>query len=220
MELIGPSGAGKTTLAEALRQQNHDIHIVSHPDFRALRHIPFFLRHTLPLMPDLACLQMSRDEQSFDPRDLLRMVILGGWHRKLKGQARNGGVLLLDQGPVYMLAWFLGFGSLRFRNVGTNRLWKKTCKQWTDTLDMVVWIDAPDETLVKRVRSRQCWHGNKERSDLSASRFLAHWRSSLEYAVSSLIVGGKPTVLRVNSGEESPEVIVDRISVALGLKSN
>jgi adenylate kinase family enzyme len=221
VELVGPAGAGKTTLAEALKQHSDRIQIATHPNFRRISHIPFFIRNSFLLLPDFYYLYFKTHGKWPAPREVICMVILSGWHRRLKQQiSRNDKTLILDQGPIYMLASLQGFGSERFKNLGTNNWWRKTCKQWGYALDMVVWIDASDEDLVKRVRSREIWHGNKQRSDLMAFEFLAHWRSSLEYALFSVAVGGRQNVVRFDSAEESLDGILNKILVASNLKSS
>lgn len=228
VELVGPAGAGKTTLAKVLEQCSDRIRTVNQPSFRNIACIPFFVKNAFLLPPD--CYYqwfenrrkwLDLNERSARTLDLMHMIILNGWHNKLRRQAtKENKVIILDQGPVYTLAWLQGLDFERFNSIKDGKWWTKTCKQWSSALDLVVWIDAPEETLARRVRSRESDHRIKQKSQLEAYDLLRRWRYSLENVLSSLTKSGRPTVLRFNSAAEPLNSIKDRTLIALRLNND
>jgi deoxyadenosine/deoxycytidine kinase len=227
VELVGPAGAGKTTLAKALKQSSDRIRTISQPSFRKIECIPFFLKNAFLLSPN--CFyhwfenrgkRLSPEEKSARALDLMHMTLLNGWHNKLRRQAaKNNRVIILDQGPVYTLAWLQGLDFERFNKIRGSRWWAKTCKQWSNTLDLVVWVDAPDETLARRVQSRGTEHRIKHKSELEAFDLLRRWRYSLEDVLTCLTESGRSTVLRFNSAVEPLNSIKDRTLIELRLNN-
>jgi len=104
---------------------------------------------------------------------------------------------------------------------GPAKWWSNNYKRWADNVDMVIWVDASDAILLKRVRTREIWHGNKVRSDPEACEFLARWRVSLEQVLSALEAKGKGLkVLRFDTARESLDEIVERFFGVLNLKNS
>ena len=86
---------------------------------------------------------------------MIRMVILNGWSRQLNApRLKDTSVLILDQGPVYMLAELLRHGPPNFRN-SASKWWERVCADWANVLDMVICLDTQDATLLQRIRSRK-----------------------------------------------------------------
>lgn len=212
VELIGPAGAGKTTLLRALTQGNQIF--VKGPDLvvRRIENIPFFVGNALLLL--LTFLRQHGNGRWFTWYEVKAMVYLKGWHRVLRRQAsKEGRIVILDPGPVFKLARLRGFGPENMNSQGFEKWWAGMLKQWAATLDMVLWLDAPDAILVERVHGRNHWHRVKEKSEHEACQFLARYRASYEQVVAKLTANGGPTVLRFDTGQESTSQIVDRMLV-------
>ena len=218
VELVGPAGAGKTTLAQALNQCSRNTLISIPPYFRRIEHIPFFARNTLLLSPTLLHLYFTKDGRWLTPKEMAWMVTLKGWHRALGRQAsHNGTITLLDQGPVFMLAWLYGFGPKNLRGQSAKKWWSSTSKQWADTLDMVIELDTSDTILLERIRTRGKWHSVKGQSEAEVFEFLAHWRAAYEQVLSALTADGRgPKVFHFDSARQSLDEIVNRVRVLLG----
>jgi shikimate kinase len=222
VELVGPAGAGKTTLAQALKQRSKRILIGTAPQIRRVGHIPFFARNSLLLVPTLFHLHYKNNGRWLTPREIAWMVILKGWHRVLGRQAsKNGTIVVLDHGPVAMLASLRFFGPENLKSQSAKKWWDSTYKQWADTLDMVIWLDTSDATLVERIRARDVWHRVKVKSDSEAFEFLARWRPVYEQVISELTVDSHgPKVFHLDTGQESLDETVSRVLVACGSKDS
>jgi thymidylate kinase len=222
VELVGPAGAGKTTLARALKQRSRRILIGTAPRIRRVGHIPFFARHTLPLLPTVFNLCDPENGRWLTPREIGWMVILKGWPRLLALRtAKNGAVVVLDHGPVSMLAFLRLFGPENLKSQRAKPWWVSRYQQWADTLDMVIWLDTSDATLVERIRARDVWHGVKAKSDPDAFDFLARWRAVYEQVISELTVDSHgPKVFHLDTGQESLDETVHQVLVACGLEDS
>jgi hypothetical protein len=218
VELVGPAGAGKSSLAQALKQRSKSILTCTPPYLRRIGHAPFFARNIILSTPILFHLYRNNYGRWFTPWEMAWLVTLNGWHRLLARQEfRNDTVIVLDQGPVFMLAWFSGFGPESFRSPSTKPWWDTMYKQWADVLDMVIWLDAPDMTLIERIRARDVWHGVKVKTDRDACEFLARWRAAHEHVLSALTSQANgPKVLDLNTAQEGLEETVNRVLVRFG----
>ncbi len=89
-------------------------------------------------------------------------------------------VTLLDHGPIYRLAFLREFGpeittSNTLRDGGPDLL-----NEWIDALDMVIWLDAPNDSLLKRIRDREQIHTIKQKSEKEAYEYLTITGTLLE----------------------------------------
>jgi broad-specificity NMP kinase len=215
VELAGPAGAGKTTLAKALKQRSERILTCAPPYFRTIGHIPFFARNIILSMPTFFHLYQNNNGRWFTPREIAWLVTLKGWHRVLARQVSgNDKVIVLDQGPVFMLAWLYGFGPERLKSHIAKTWWDTMYKQWADALNIVIWLDTSDMTLVERIRARDVWHGVKEKSNSDACEFLARWRAANEQVLSALTAEAKgPKVFRFDTAQKCLDETVNRVLV-------
>jgi len=218
VELVGPAGAGKTTLAQALSQHSKRIRTDTAPYYRKIEDIPFYARNTLGLMPIFFHLYRNMNGRWLTREEIAWMAILNGWHQVLRQQlSMKGTVVILDQGPVFMLAWLYGFGPERLKSQCAKQWWGSMYKEWANTLDMVIWLDTSDATLVERIRARDVRHGVKQKSDPDAFEFLARWRLADAQVLSALTAeAGGPQVIRFDTAQNSPDEIVNKVLAVFG----
>ncbi len=144
------------------------------------------------------------------------MIYLQAWHHILERQPTKPDVVtILDHGPIFRLVLLREFGPEITKSHVFQQWWDRTLKQWAMTLDMVVWLDAPDSILLERIQTRHRWHLVKERSEQEAYEFLARYRTSYEWVIPKLRASGCTQVLRFDTDHESLGQIADRVLAAL-----
>jgi shikimate kinase len=221
VELVGAAGAGKTSLIQALSRRSRRILIGAPPDVRAVASIPFYVRNILLLMPTLLRVH-QHNSRRLTRREIAWMAMLKGWDDVMaRGLSSDGTVIVLDQGPVFLLAQLHWFGPESLRSQSAKEWWDRTYKQWADILDVVVWLDASDPILVERIRTRDKWHLVKEQPEPDVIEFLARYRAAYEQVISVLTGNGSgPKVLRLDTAREPLDKTVNRVLVACGLKDS
>jgi shikimate kinase len=217
VELVGLAGAGKTTLSRALSQRDEKILVAADLELRKRAHIPIFVGNIPFLLP--VFLRRCRSSRWFTWDEIKAMVYLNGWPRLLRQQAfNNGTTILLDHGPVFKLATLNAFGPARLKSQGFEKWWHSMFEQWAFTLDVVIWLNAPDTILAERINMRNQRHAVKGKSELEASKFLARYRTSYEQTLANLAAYGGPTLLQFDTSQASIEQIVDEVLVTCNLK--
>ena len=90
--------------------------------------------------------------------------------------------------------------------------------QWAQTLDLVIWLDAPEEILIERIRSRDKWHPVKESPAQEMRDYLLRYQSAYEHVISQLSAIRELKVLRFNTGCQTPEDITSQVLNAIYLE--
>lgn len=218
VELIGLAGAGKTTVWRALGEQNKNIGLGPDLELRKVQHIPIFISHAAFLLPVL--LRGFRTGRWFAWDEIKAMVYLRAWPRVLGQQSSHGyTTVLLDHGPVFKLATLNAFGPERLRSRGLDTWWRGMYERWAFTLDMVIWLDAPEAVLVERINSRSQRHAVKGWSDREAYDFLARYRRSYEQIMAELNARDGPTLLHFDTSRLSIEEIAAEVLINCDLES-
>lgn len=216
VELVGPAGAGKTTLARVLSQRDEKIRVAADLELRRGEHISIFVGHAPFLLP--LFLRRSRSSRWFTWDEIKAMVYLKAWPRVLSQSASNNGtVVLLDHGPIFKLAKLDAFGPERLKSKGFEKWWHSMFEKWAFTLDMVIGLDAPDTILVERINSRSGLHAVKGKSEREACKFLARYRASYKQILAKLTAYGRPTLLQFATSQTAIEKIADEVLLACGL---
>lgn len=210
VELVGLAGAGKTTLARALAQRDRKIMIAADLGLRRIGHIPIFVAHAHFLLP--VFLRPCRTSRWFTWDEIKAMVYLKGWARLLRQQASNNdSVVLLDHGPVFKLATLNAFGPERLKSRGFEAWWHSMFEQWASTLDIVIWLNAPDSILLRRINARTQQHAVKGKSELEAHRFAIRYQTSYEQILAKLKAYGGPALHQFDTSQASVEQVVDEV---------
>jgi shikimate kinase len=203
LELVGPAGAGKTTLSRTLCQR--DPRMVAGLRVGKARQARLTLQHSAALLPTF--LRRHRSDRWFNRAELRAMAYLAGWPEVLGRDAPEPRVTLLDHGPVFRLAVLREFGPALTRSGAFERHWSLELERWGALLDRVVWLDASDDVLMERIRQREQDHGVKEGSDEAVRAFLGRYRTRLEDVLGRLSKAGGPTALRFDTARQSSEQI-------------
>jgi hypothetical protein len=204
-EIIGPSGAGKSALSALLNRPGSGIR-AGVTIWKLSR--PLLAGSLLLSLPALVRLRLGDPELSYEEaKQIVRLRAFGRYLGASRGE--RDAALLFDEGAVFALSQ-LRSGRLRYsaRLAGWE---EKVLASWAASLDAVIWLDAPDEVLIARVRSRAKAHRMKERPDAEIVEFLARYRSAYEMVVERLRRGGRLRVLRFDTAADSLEEIAGRL---------
>ena len=213
VEVVGPAAAGKTTFLLTLSNRKNNIQPIL--GLRSTRNVPSYVINAILLLPVL--LQQYHDGTWHTWSEINAMIRLRSLRHILRRQALKKGPVIIDQGPIFTLTGLLELGSDFARSQSFERWWNSILKQWASMLDMVIWLDAPDEILVQRIRARNKWHLVKERPDQDAKEFVARNRTYCEKVFSKLTSSGGPKLLRLDADKQSPDQLVDKALIALDM---
>jgi hypothetical protein len=213
VEVLGPAGAGKTTVIRALQER--------HVALRNQLLVPWSDKLlvlgsiAMELLP--AHFRECPGSRWFNLEELRRMVYVKGWHRALALQRTAiGTITVLDHGPICMLGLVQEFGPEIVSSRRFARWSDAAIAAWSADLDVVVWLDAPDTTLVQRIELRANHHIVKGRPFREACVFLDRCRLSFEQILSELTVRGHLKVLRFDTSNVSTAEVVEQLLKTLG----
>lgn len=208
VELAGPAGAGKTTLAAALEAQCAGT--LLEVDTGRLRVGAGLARAA----PALLSGRFSTPGRPWTTEELRSIVYL----TSRRGPVAHGsghGLVLLDHGPVFRLAMLAAHGPPAARGPVFHRWWRRTALEWGHLLDAVVCLDASDEVLRARIDSRRRYHRVQGARRDEVEAFLARYRGS--YAqVLDLVSEAGACVLHLDTSTGTPEQLARIVSSRLG----
>jgi len=219
VELVGPAGSGKSTLALALSLINNSAVISSAPNFHQIRHLPFFVNNCLRITPNLVSFLLTEKRPRPSLRQFVWMITLTGWHHLLREPESTGKILLLDQGPIFLMTDLSEFGPDCFQSKNMQAWWAGAYKHWANTIDLVVWLDAPDSVLINRINSRTKQHVVKNKPPCEILNFQSLSRQALNQTILKLSAFNEYLkILRFDTSQVSPLIVGHRIFSSLGLE--
>lgn len=204
VELVGPAAAGKTSLRRALALRSAGAQTSLHLRW------PKFVPAAVGLTPTL--LAVHRPFRGLLWKEMKRMVYVGTLRRAL-GRAAGARPVILDEGPIYMLARLRVFGEDRLGSPAFERWWREAVRQWAVALTLIVRLDAPDAVLIQRLRSRDQSHPLRGHGDEAISRFLQAYRDAYDAVIEALMaVDGAPQLLTFRTDEQPVDRIADVVA--------
>jgi thymidylate kinase len=211
VELLGPPGAGKSSVAKLLSRRGPSFR----PALTSWGLSPWLLAicgmHELPA---LARYWLStRVVQLGCFADLTRSAALCA--RLRRADLRRYDVVLLDEGPIFLLTSLLANGTEALRLPVVRKRWREAVLRCAATVDHIVWIDAPDHLLAQRIRNRAKPHRIKPATNAEISVFCARYRAAFVEVSALFADHGGPRVTRFDSVEPLPR-IAERVATALG----
>jgi hypothetical protein len=120
------------------------------------------------------------------------------------------GVTVVDQGPIFELTHLRAFGPARLGRRSFAPWWDQSFRRWASMVPLVVWLDAPDEVLIPRVRAREQAHLIKQIAEAEAQTFLAHYRTSFAEVIEQLQRYAPIKMLPFTTSVVSVEAIAQR----------
>ena len=211
VEILGPAGAGKTTLASSLCQRKDNIVVAEIPGARTVRNAPFFASNGLALLPMF--LRQPAGGRRLTWREIKMMIHVNGWYDLLYQSAPSEkNVVLLDHGPVYRVVALSEFGPQITKSKNFLDWRDKTLALWSSHLDLVVSLDAPNHILANRINNRATPHVVKGRSEQEINAFLTRFRTTYEETISHLErLDDAPRVLQLDTHKESQAHVSDSV---------
>jgi shikimate kinase len=211
VELVGPAGAGKSTLVRTIRLRNPevrtDLSIWSLPK-------PRLVTNGLLFLPKLARLWQDYPGSLWTALHLA--VRLKTLHQLLdSGETRNCRALVVDIGPIFTLAWFRVYARHRTRNRWLEQWYPRAVVEGAAAVDAIVWLDAPDQVLAHRIRSRAQAHTVKDKSDHEIFSLLGNYRETFAEVISEVSAQSGTRVLRFSTDGKDPEQIAAEIMASL-----
>ena len=184
VELVGPAGAGKSTLAQGVSDVDATVR-----SGLSLWGLPRrrLVRSAMALLPTILGAGVNRSP--LRAGEMAQMIRLGALRQVVEDEAAKHRVIILDEGPVFALSWLDVF----FQRNGDRvpAAWRRhVIADWAKLLDVVVFIDASDITIAERIRTREKPHMVKHLPDSEIFGFSAGFRRAFERALGELSEAG------------------------------
>jgi hypothetical protein len=207
LELVGPPGAGKTAVLQALIARGD--RIARKPGLRKLEYAGVVTRATAVAAGTVA--RRRAIGHTLALGHVLVMAYVEALPRVVtSGQLSRAKIVAFDQGPIY----FVCRPSLQSERLEPWR--ESVFDTWASLLDLVVWLDAPDKILTERINSRSEWHRLKGEKHETTHRALERNRRVYEAAIARLTTQTPgPTVLRFDTERRAAGAIADVVLAAL-----
>jgi RNase adaptor protein for sRNA GlmZ degradation len=208
VEIVGVAGSGKTTTLSMLSQQNLDILPVLH--LRSFKNFLLYVSATYSMLPIL--LRQIICQKSFDLQKLHLMIRLQSLY-SISRRLSDRSVMVLDQGPIFtlMLLADLDFEDDITVDFTVKSWWNQMLSNWSHMLDMIIFLDAPDEVLINRIRTRDKWHPVKSKSDVAIKCYLLNHRTLFEAIVSQLLAIDDLCLVSYDTHDHSLPFLIDDI---------
>ena len=215
VELVGPAAVGKSSLIRALTQSDEKFTVGVGPRRRRIGDVLNHVSNVLLLLPIL--LRHYRNDRWFTWEEIKMLAYLKGWHHALRRQASNGSITLVENSAAFKLTRLHAYGPEKMRCQSFDGWWASMLKQWGNTLDMVIWLDAPDEILIERVHARGRWHRIMGMSGEEANEFLAGYRRSYKKIIPELVANHGTRFMRLDTHQQSLGQMRDKVLAAYDL---
>ena len=154
--------------------------------------------------------------QTFRYREMKRAIHLRTLSR-IVSASDSDRVIVLDEGPVYLLARQLVLGAAALDNAAFARWWHRTLDHWARALRLVVWLDADSACLAERIRQRP---GRPPIPDVMVDDalllFLERYRAAYDRVLGRLSQQRGAAVLSIDTGSHVPAAIAERVLMEIG----
>lgn len=206
IEIAGVAGVGKSTLTRTLCTRYTRYQVADSLHTRAPAHWRY-VAHSVPrMLPLVASSARNRPALSWD--EVKFVLYVSEWGRFLRDRREyRSGITVLDQGPIFALARLL-WGKKPVTRTRSFEAWlHEMVERWSLELDAVVWLDATDEELLRRINYREQCHEAKGMSAHEGLELIELHRWAYGQLFELMAGLGRPRVLRFDTSTMTPEAI-------------
>jgi adenylate kinase family enzyme len=201
-EIVGLAGTGKSTLVkETTERGDQDLPLPKTWFFWSLGRDPHY-----------GTSGFKSDAEDFTREELISLGCIDAWLPYIQSMNSSGNsIAVLDPGSIYWLTKLKRFGV-----TGTGRSWyqcwwEAKFEEWSTAVDLLIWLDAPEELCLQRILSRDQWHDAKEMTSTEALGRFRALRKSYEQIILQMVSKRPRKVFHFLTDQISTQEIVDRI---------
>jgi len=214
VELVGLAGAGKTAVLRAIRGRDREIHAGLSID--RLRSAPWLAGYALGLIPTTAELLWRRSSFPWlAARHLLRLRTLPSVLARHSDSPHRA--IVLDEGPVFSLSRLCVFQDASRAGGRLTTEWRAALKRSIAILDGIVWLDAAEPVLLRRIRERDKAPVIKDGTEEQVAQLLKRYRTVYQEVVNEIRLAGRTTIIEVDTATHSAEQVAALVLAALPL---
>ena len=207
IEIAGLGGTGKSTLFRFLQRKNKEIKIFALPKtwfvWSLTKRSPLWLPFWL---------QNHRAAGGFTREQLISLGCLDAWLPYIRQSiSTNQNIAVLDPGSVYWLTKLRGFGLKTMGQSLYQSWWESKFKQWSSALDVIIWLDAPEELCLQRILARKEWHHAKYMEANDVLERFRGLRKSYEQIINRMASKGSKKIFYFRTDQVSTDQIIDQI---------
>lgn len=208
VELVGVAGAGKSTLRNALMKKNGRIKTLPLPS--KFSYIPTLARVYFFWLP--LYLAKYRHTRWFTWSQIRNMGYLDTWISTIRSAGRTEeDTIIIDPGSVYWLADLQEFGPEISKHPSFQKWWKSKLDQWSAALELILWLDAPEELCVHRIMTREEEHGLKHSSFELGIQELKRYREWYQLIIPKMTAQHPMKMFYFRSDQTTTEQMVGQI---------
>jgi deoxyadenosine/deoxycytidine kinase len=212
-EIVGPSGAGKSTLSGMLNDAERNVRAGL-----TVWGLPFSMLLAAAFLSVPALIGLCAERKRFRLDEIKQIIRLNAFYRRLKKESginvkSNYKALFLDEGIVFALAKLRAdrAADAKTHKILTSKWEENALNRWSEMLNAVIWLDAPDHLLIERIRCRTKQHRMKHKPDDEIYEFLARYRASYEQIINELKSRGRISVIKFRTDDATIDRMANEI---------
>lgn len=208
LEIVGVAGAGKSTLYKLLRERNPKI-TKPEPPFK-LKYTRYMIYTYLYWYP--IYVKKYAKDRWFNWTEIRNMGYLETWQPYLRKQAiEKDLIMILDPGSIYWLTQLKGFGPAITKDERYLAWWEKMKTRWLNSLDIVIWLDAPSDLLFERVLTRGEWHESMSMGKEDVLSSFTRYREGYSQLYNQILQVRKNHIYHFRTDQISSQEIADAV---------
>jgi shikimate kinase len=216
VELVGVWGAGKSSLVRSLVHRDGSVRAA--PPVWSLPK-PLLAIGGLQMLA--ALIRILSTGGRLDWRESRQLMRLRALYHNLELLRRKGSrVVVVEDGPALILSWLRAAARRSASNGDMAPWWNSVVRRWAKTVDVVVFLDAPDSVLTKRVLTRPQSNPFKDRPETELAEALERARTAYGDVLSDLGAVEGPPVLAFRTDQQSVAEITEQLLLTLAKQRN